>query len=591
MCDFQNGLWAGKKPPFILTKVIRNTNFKNNDGTLNFNDVAEIEVESRQLENRLLEKGDLILERSGGGPTQPVGRVVYFNANGRFSFSNFTSRIRVKNAKELNSEYLWRYLNLLYISGVTEKLQKQTTGIRNLVFSEYKNLQIPLPPIAEQRKIVAKLERVLGKIKEAKKLREEAQIATKSLLSAELQKIFEEGKKKKWEEVSLGSITNKFQYGSSKRSSISGDVPCLRMGNLQNGEIEWADLKYAPKDEDIKKFLLRDGDVLFNRTNSPVLVGKTAIFRGERPAVFAGYLIRIEYDKKKISGAFLNYCLNSDFAKEFCRNIKTDGVSQSNINAQKLATFTFPLPPLAEQKKIVARLDALSAKVQTLRQAQSETASALSAFEKSVLCQAFTSKFVKEPTKVSVTRTREQWFGIKQGIVAVLEKLSQTAYERGEMVIAKYMFFLQEIYKIPFGLNFIQHQFGPYDPDIKKAITSSAFNKDKFFILKGAGDKQVYSLGNNSSKLLNYSSKILEKSRYGLSELMQYTAKAKSADIERLASVCKVVQDNQSLDEKIIQLKMAEWKPGKFTTSQIKKSLEFIIEKNWNKSLLKNENQ
>ncbi|MFH1713459.1 MAG: restriction endonuclease subunit S, partial [Candidatus Jacksonbacteria bacterium] len=119
ICDFQNGLWKGKKPPFKKVAVLRNTNFRNG-GYLDLSNVAEIKVEKKQLINRLLQKGDLILERSGGGPTQPVGRVVYFNADREFSFSNFTTRIRIKNPKKNDSEYLWRYLNHLYISGVTE---------------------------------------------------------------------------------------------------------------------------------------------------------------------------------------------------------------------------------------------------------------------------------------------------------------------------------------------------------------------------------------------------------------------------------------------------------------------------------------
>jgi len=135
VCNFQNGLWKGKIPPFKKVKVLRNTNFCNS-GYLDLSNVTEIEVEKKQLADRLLQKGDLILERSGGGPTQPVGRVVYFDADGEFSFGNFTTRIRVKNPEELYDRYLWRYLNVLYISGITEMMQKQTTGIRNLNFSE-----------------------------------------------------------------------------------------------------------------------------------------------------------------------------------------------------------------------------------------------------------------------------------------------------------------------------------------------------------------------------------------------------------------------------------------------------------------------
>jgi len=130
------------------------------------------------------------LERSGGGPTQPVGRVAYFNQGGKYSFSNFTTQIRVKNPKELDSEYLWRCLNYFYISGRTETLQKQTTGIRNLLFSEYKNLEIPLPPIREQKRIVKKIEGLFAKIDEAKKLNAEVANELKALSASILDKAF-----------------------------------------------------------------------------------------------------------------------------------------------------------------------------------------------------------------------------------------------------------------------------------------------------------------------------------------------------------------------------------------------------------------
>jgi len=74
------------------------------------------------------------------------------------------------------------------------------------------------------------------------------------------------------------------------------------MGNIQKGEIDWDDLKFAPDDEDFEKYLLEENDVLFNRTNSPIHVGKTGIFKGKRKAVFAGYLIRICYQKNKLLG-------------------------------------------------------------------------------------------------------------------------------------------------------------------------------------------------------------------------------------------------------------------------------------------------
>jgi type I restriction enzyme S subunit len=157
--------------------------------------------------------------------------------------------------------------------------------------------------------------------------------------------------------VRLGDVCAGFQYGSSKKSHDTGVIPCIRMGNIQNGSIDWSDLKYAPGNEDIDAYMLKEDDVLFNRTNSQTLVGKTAIFKGNRKAVFAGYLVRIHYDKDKLIGDFLNYSLNTQEAKMFCKKVKTDGINQSNINAKTLSTFTFPLPPLKIQKEIVTKIE------------------------------------------------------------------------------------------------------------------------------------------------------------------------------------------------------------------------------------------
>ena len=96
-----------------------------------------------------------------------------------------------------------------------------------------------------------------------------------------------------WAWSRIFSISQDLPYGTSKKSSSSGEIAVLRMGNLQQGEIDYTDLVYSSNKEDIDKYLLTDGDLLFNRTNSSEWVGKTAIYRGETAAIYAGYLIRI----------------------------------------------------------------------------------------------------------------------------------------------------------------------------------------------------------------------------------------------------------------------------------------------------------
>ena len=109
--------------------------------------------------------------------------------------------------------------------------------------------------------------------------------------------------------------------------------------------------------EEIRKYTLEVDDLLFNRTNSKELVGKVAIYKGEQSAIYAGYLVRLT--PMNISADYLNYVMQSQYYWEYCQSVRSDAIGQSNINAEKLKCFVFPLPPLAEQKRIVAKLEEL----------------------------------------------------------------------------------------------------------------------------------------------------------------------------------------------------------------------------------------
>lgn len=157
-----------------------------------------------------------------------------------------------------------------------------------------------------------------------------------------------------WEWCQLADIAYGFQYGTSSKSAKAGDIPVLRMGNIQAGEIDWADLVYSSDLDEIEKYRLAEGDLLFNRTNSRELVGKTALYRGDRPAIYAGYLVRFHM-AGNIFPDFANIVMNSRLHSEWCDEVKTDALGQSNINATKLASFRFPLPSIDEQKLLIEK--------------------------------------------------------------------------------------------------------------------------------------------------------------------------------------------------------------------------------------------
>lgn len=170
--------------------------------------------------------------------------------------------------------------------------------------------------------------------------------------------------------TTIGNIAEVLDYGTSRKADgFYGDVPVLRMGNIQDGMLDLSNLKFMTNDAEVERLMLRSGDLLFNRTNSPELVGKSAVWQGSEPTTFASYLIRVRFHGCAAIPEFVNYWINSSWGRLWARQEKTDGVSQSNINGTKLGTMPIPLPPIDEQREIVRRVErALQASKNVLTQ-------------------------------------------------------------------------------------------------------------------------------------------------------------------------------------------------------------------------------
>ena len=214
-----------------------------------------------------------------------------------------------------------------------------------------------------------------------------------------------------WAWSRLGSICMPLQYGTSRKSDKAGKIPVIRMGNLQSGEIDYSDLAYSSDKEDIEKYCLNKNELLFNRTNSPELVGKTALYRGDFPAIFAGYLVRIV--PIIVSPLLLNYIMNSDYEKVYCAAVKTDGVNQSNVNAQKIACLIIPIPPQNEQRAISAAVSLALAQIDTIDQDKSHLQLFITQAKSKILDLAIRGKLVPqdpadEPASVLLERIRAE---------------------------------------------------------------------------------------------------------------------------------------------------------------------------------------
>ena len=158
LCENINGLWKGKKEPFVNVGVIRNANFTK-DFKLDYSNIEYIDVEQRTFAKRHLENGDLIVEKSGGSDNNPVGRtILYEGKSGVFSFSNFTMVLRIRYNDTVLSKYLYYCILAKYQTGAMRLMQTQTTGLHNLILNKFLLMSICLPPLYEQRRIIDQIE-------------------------------------------------------------------------------------------------------------------------------------------------------------------------------------------------------------------------------------------------------------------------------------------------------------------------------------------------------------------------------------------------------------------------------------------------
>lgn len=314
---------------------------------------------SRQEEfsNYLLREGDLLISLTGN-----VGRVGLLTKE--FLPAALNQRVgcvRVADIKTLDINYLYQYLNTDYFESLCIN---NSNGIAQLNLSTkwLEQVQIPLPPLPEQiaiANILSKAEALIAKRKESL-----------ALLDAFLKSTFLEmfgdpvRNEKGWERVTIRDLVTEVKYGTSK-SAEGGKYKYLRMNNITSeGYWDFTNVKFIDIDEDEKeKYLLKKNDLVFNRTNSKELVGKTAVYDKNEEVVIAGYLIRVRTSANANPYYIWGY-LNSKAGKlrlfNLCRNI----VGMANINAQELQDIPILLPPLELQNQFAAVVE----KVEVLKE-------------------------------------------------------------------------------------------------------------------------------------------------------------------------------------------------------------------------------
>ncbi len=217
-----------------------------------------------------------------------------------------------------------------------------------------------------------------------------------------------------WAWTKVDQLVVRIDYGTSARCSaeLKDGVPVLRMGNIQDGELDFSNLKYLPEyHPEIENLLLRDGDILFNRTNSPELVGKSAVFRNfSRPVIFASYLIRLRLSPL-VDPRWISLFINGPVGRSYVAAVRVQQVGQANVNGTKLAAMPIALPPIAEQRRILDEADRQLAAVKALDLLASRAEQHGRRLKQGILAYGFKGRLVpqdpsEEPATILLDRIR-----------------------------------------------------------------------------------------------------------------------------------------------------------------------------------------
>lgn len=365
------GKWGSDPNGENDISVVRSTNF-NDTGYLNLSDVALRSLSEDDYDKTKLLENDIVIERSGGSANQPVGRVSFITKDIEdtgFGFSNFIQRIRVSD--EYNAKYVFYCLYHLHSAGITQTMQTQTNGIRNLEYRYYLNQKFPKPELKEQNAIVHYLSSVDNAIQATKNSIEKLEKLKTSLMQNLLTgKMRPDGSwrnedefytdekfgkvPKGWVVMKLRNcLTEKPKYGANASAvEFDKNLPkYIRITDIDDNGYIIPENKASITVEDAKGNYLENNDFLFARTGDTV--GKSFLYKSEFGlCAFAGYMIRFKIDENILNPDLLNLIARSPIFEIFKGSVKTIG-AKPNINANEYSRFRFSIPEDPEEQNLM----------------------------------------------------------------------------------------------------------------------------------------------------------------------------------------------------------------------------------------------
>ena len=563
----------------------------NNDGTVKYDVKKFIPLEHfLSLKSGIISKRNILIVKDGA----TTGKVSYISNSYPYKKSAVNEHVFLLkvNEKIASPEYVFNYLR----SNVGQKeilsdFRGATVGGISRKIGEV--VKVPLPSLQDQIRIaelLTKAENLITQRKESIALLDE-------LLKSSFLEMFGDPShnQKKFPKGTIRDVVSEVKYGTSKPAEESGSYRYLRMNNItSNGYMDFSNLKYInlEKNEE-NKYLVKKGDLLFNRTNSKELVGKTGIYNENNQMAIAGYLIRIRTNEKANPWFLWGY-LNSLHGKKTLFSMCKSIVGMANINAQELQEIKIAIPPIELQNQfaaIVEKVEALKSEYQTSLKELENMYGVLSqkAFKGELKIEEYddfaaldkiaqpiekiSSKVIKlKPTNIEI---------YKRTLLAaeIVYQLKDTNFI-GHLKLQKMLYLCQEIGSMNLPMNFLKQAMGPYDNQLARSLDKQFIIKKWFEYQNGAllKYKPLENCGKHKEDFLKFFENEIEQINYLINKFTKFTSNQIEAVATLYACWKEAIENKELITDKLIITKFYQWskEKEKFREENLVKALDWM---------------
>lgn len=502
---------------------------------------------------------------------------------------------RVGRFKFLKNDSKLYFLYYLQSQPFINWLKEQLQGVNIPFINKSKLLSFdlfPYAPIETQKLIVSKIEELFSEldkgIAELKLAQEQLKVYRQSVLKYAFEgRLTNDNVKdgelpKGWQSAKLGEVIN---------------ISTRKHAPIKHEELFYIGLEHIAKNsgkltnnvgsELIKtvKNKFQKGDILYGKLRPNL----NKVYLAQEDGVCSTDILVINASEKCVAKYLSHIMLSVGFVNLMSEN--TSGVNLPRVSSKFILSYEILLPPIDEQNRIIQEIESRLSVAEKLEESILESLQKAEALRQSILKNAFSGELVTEVKIIEIPKIKNDYFHQLQLVALVINGFKKKKIDHGEMTLAKNLYLLDSIYKIPTGFKYDRWHLGPYPPALKKVVNNKeCFKRNENFIETA-----------NDEKLLKYANPLQDEVNSAISDLSSIFSKYKGAErshkTELLATVCKVIEDIKSTDLDLVRQSMKEWKiklatskfknkAEKFNESETEKCIGFIIERGWDRKLI-----